>query len=779
MKTTKANWRINARVIWAITAKDILEALKNKNAIAVILSSMFIVVAYSIIPNLTRGSEPPNVLVYDAGNSALLALLETSDAINLNTYPSEEIMKDRLTAGEVPELGLVIPAGIDQASRSGEGIELTGYVLSWVSEQKAVDLISRIEAEISRLAGTSVRIQLDSNRVSLKPDSEGIGNWAALGMVFAITMIGLTLIPHLMLEEKQSRTMDVLLVSPADAGKIVFAKALVGLFYCVLSAGIALVIYHYLVVHWWLAILGILCGSLFPVSLGLWLGMRIETRGQLTLWSWVLVIPLFVPIMLSMMEDLIPQGIIQVFRAIPTVVLFNLLRTAFADPIQIGTVILCLLWILVCTGVVLMAVTLRINRLDREEEAGLIKWWRARFASRVNQSVSETSMSENPPVLLRRASPDTSAEQRITPVSQSGSWGGLRIIAAIAGKDIREAIQNKLFLSILVGVAIMVGINSLLPLLLRSQNLPTAYLYDEGRSQTVRDLAVGDGYRLVLEDTRETMEAAVAGSPSVVLGLVIPADFDRPTDGQEAIAITGYSTHWAPPEKVNELASFFSEKLGLARERPVQIDVQGHVLYPSIDSISQSFILSLLNVIAILTIGIALVPLLLIEEKEGHTLDALRISPASYGQILFGKFLAGAFYCLLAALVLVLFNRYIFVHWEIAFLAIALGAFSAIAIGLLLGVFSNNPTTSNLWGALVMLAIIGLTMAANFTSPDWPAIVQSVLQWLPGAAMMKLFGLAMVGSYPVGMLWANVAAILGAAGLTYAGVLWLLHRADR
>ena len=71
----KRAWREHARLIWAITAKDLLEVVKNKSTISVLISALFILVLYRMLPTLTTRMEPPGVLVYDAGDSALVAFL--------------------------------------------------------------------------------------------------------------------------------------------------------------------------------------------------------------------------------------------------------------------------------------------------------------------------------------------------------------------------------------------------------------------------------------------------------------------------------------------------------------------------------------------------------------------------------------------------------------------------------------------------------------------------------------------------------------------------------
>lgn len=115
--------------------------------------------------------------------------------------------------------------------------------------------------------------------------------------------------------------MEVLLISPAGAGQIVLAKALTGLLYCLLAAGLVLAASAPTVVHWDIALLAALCGALFTVSLGLLLGVILNARQQLIVWSAVLMIPLFLPVITSeTLADLqAPALVVQAIALVPTV----------------------------------------------------------------------------------------------------------------------------------------------------------------------------------------------------------------------------------------------------------------------------------------------------------------------------------------------------------------------------------------------------------------------------------------------------------------------------
>lgn len=353
------------RIVWAIALRDITDAVKNKTILIVLLSMFFLIGAYRAIPALESMGQSPNVLLYDAGNSTLVALLENSPALKVwSGYRSEAQLKEKLAGGQVPELGLAIPADFDA---SGEDT-LQGYVLHWVSEKDASALKRLVEEEILRLTGRPVSIRLEGNLVYAQPDSSGLGMLAGLGMVFATLMVGVSLVPNLILEEKQSRTIDALLVSPAGPVHVTLAKAIAGLFYAAATMGIALALNLRLITHWWLTVCIALCGALFAVALGLLLGSLFETRQQLTMVAWFVVIPLFLPLMLAMLKNLLPAWLHAILQWIPSVAMFRALRVSFSNQPSFALYAPPLALLLAWGGAFLAIVAWRVRQSDRQED---------------------------------------------------------------------------------------------------------------------------------------------------------------------------------------------------------------------------------------------------------------------------------------------------------------------------------------------------------------------------------------------------------------------------
>jgi ABC-2 type transport system permease protein len=366
MNKSRATAREGLRIIWAIAAKDLLDAVKNKTTLSILLSALFVLVVYQLLPKWEHGSNLPTVLVYDAGASELLPALKRSSNLDVYTgYTSQAQLERKLVAGDIAELALTLPAGFDQSLARGEPLPVQGYVQHWVSDSDAAQLRTQAEGEIARLAGQPVAVHLEGNLVYPTPDSGGRSFLASLAILVSVTMVGIGLAPHLMVEEKQTRTMDALLVSPARSSHLVLAKALTGLFYCLLMAAAVLAANASLVLHWGLAVVAVLLSCLFAVALGLLLGSVVGAAPVLPVWSMVALTAFLLPIFLAPMRELLPAAVAAVLDWIPTVTLARLLRASFSRELAAGAVGVALLVVAACTAAVLAGVAWVVRRSDR------------------------------------------------------------------------------------------------------------------------------------------------------------------------------------------------------------------------------------------------------------------------------------------------------------------------------------------------------------------------------------------------------------------------------
>lgn len=770
--------RTSLRILWAITRNDLVAALKNKNVVTNILLAMAVAIFYKYLPAIGALDEPDmqTLRVYDAGQSGLVPLLEESELSRMRVYDTEEEMRASLAHSDQPELGLVIPADFDQAIEGDDPLVLQGFVMNWLAPEKAVEQKQLAETELFRLVGRPVTVEIEGNLVYPDPESHGMLVTASFGLVYLILMTALPTIPYLFIEEKQSRTMDALMVSPASAWQIVGGKALTGMIYTLLGAVVGLFVFRELFIHWGLVFPVILLGSLFTVSLGLLVGIRTENREQLMMGMWILLIPLVLPVFLSIMEPLIPHVLVQIFRFIPTTTLFNLLRITMAGQIPWGGLLLWSGWLVAWVIGLLMVVTVQVRRLDRQDERAQSRLLGLPEKAAVNRSGTPAQgyVEDQPPVSqpARLAAAETAilAERKA-----SAAPSGWKITLAIAKKDMREALKNKVFLSILVGTGMMAIINTALPLLAFGSGSPSFAIYNPGGSERVNGLVEREDLRVGFYESYAQMEEQVVDSLGSVMGIVLPADLDEKVQAGEEIVVAGFADHTSSRKKTAEWSKAFEQAMRELDSR-VSIRIETNVLYPRVDSFGQYSLIAIVLAVVVFTIGASLVPLLFIVEKETHTLDALLVSPARPVQVVVGKALAGAVYCLLAGGILGLVNLRMFVHLDIALLALLLTTIFAVSVGLLLGVLSKNPTNAGILGSLLLLALMALTVFGLVEVPWVPDSLRTLLAWLPGPAVLDLFRIALAGEIPAQMLLASTGSLLAVSLLLYGLVAWWVRR---
>jgi ABC-2 type transport system permease protein len=368
MNATTSKFSESLRIVWAIAAKDILDARKNKAILQIVVMMLVMVVFYRLTPVVTHLADVPTVHLYDADDSLLAVQLENSPNLDVVRRSSRQAVDVFLVMGGAPELGLVIPSGVDQALEAGEAVQLDGYVQHWVGDAEAKELGAQVEREIVALypeKDPAVHINLDGHKVYPQPNSMGPGLWAAMTLVMALSMLGLSLVPTLMLEEKHTKTLEALMVSPANSWQVVMGKAAAGLVYCLAGFVVVLAFNAFLISQWGLAISAAVSGAVLAVALGLLLGTIFETKQALSMWTIILTLVLIIPVVVAGMAMDLPETLNNVLRWLPNVALSRLFQLSFSNTAAPAEYGLDLALVIGLTACVLAVVAWRVRRLDR------------------------------------------------------------------------------------------------------------------------------------------------------------------------------------------------------------------------------------------------------------------------------------------------------------------------------------------------------------------------------------------------------------------------------
>jgi ABC-2 type transport system permease protein len=230
--------------------------------------------------------------------SAITAI--DGEAINLTfTQVNNKDDVRKAIDGDNADIGIVLPAGFDEAVTSGQQPTLTVLTPSDPSAAVRV-IVESLDPAVRYLNGAQAPAKL---QIEQAPASEnenvldriGLRTWSVVvAVVLMISMVSLLVVPVVLAEEAEKKTLDalVLIASPVD---VIVAKALLGIAYIGVAVPFLMQItnidpdsppaFYGSVALIALALLGF----------GLLIGSLFRNANQLNTWSGIILIPVVAP----------------------------------------------------------------------------------------------------------------------------------------------------------------------------------------------------------------------------------------------------------------------------------------------------------------------------------------------------------------------------------------------------------------------------------------------------------------------------------------------------
>jgi ABC-2 type transport system permease protein len=327
------------------------------------------------------------------------------------------------------------------------------------------------------------------------------------------------------------------------------------------------------------------------------------------------------------------------------------------------------------------------------------------------------------------------------------------------------------------------GFMLLMPKLMEMMLVPpeiSVLVYDPGESRLTTELETSDQFQVQRARSISELKQVVGSTGfglGVEFGLALPDDLDQLLDAGGLPKLDGYVA-WANRAKASQLKTDFEIQLEQVVGQPIRIDVEDNIVYPPPDSGLWLLMITITPVTVLLVMGIQLVPTLLFEEKRTRTMDALLVSPASIGQVVVGKALAGLFYVMVAASVVFAINGPGVVHWEMALLfTLAIGMFS-VGMGLILGSFFERQ--QDVIGLTMLLIVVfSGALFVDMLDMNIPIAIQTLLPWIPSVALAEIIRFAFLETVPWGDVLVNLGSVGAISLLLYGIVVWKVRRSDR
>jgi ABC-2 type transport system permease protein len=310
----------------AIARKDITEALKNKASRTNMLILFGMLLFFYWGSAVRPYDKDMHVAYIDKGSTSLVEVTAMTGEF---TYRFREVASiDEMSIKLLnSELGVIFPADFDTQLEANGEATLQGYI-PWVHRSRAAELEAKFSQDFSALTGKTIHIQIGENFLQPVPLARNTTPIAIFQ--YLLVYMALSTIPFLMIEERRSKTMDALLVSPASPGTMVLGKALAGSFYVGVTAVLFFVVYSAYFTNWGMALLAFALVGAFAIGLALLLGSVVKSPQQLGIWYLPIILLIVIPAMFTG-EDFLPKALHQIFAWLPSTAMAEIMRFSFSS----------------------------------------------------------------------------------------------------------------------------------------------------------------------------------------------------------------------------------------------------------------------------------------------------------------------------------------------------------------------------------------------------------------------------------------------------------------
>ena len=345
---------MHPRIIMAIVRKDMLDVLRNRGTLMALLSPLFIAVLYFVM-NLALQDRATTIAVYNPGHSALVsaATLPGNTKWNILDAPSADAVRAMVdTNAQDTTVGIVLPADTDAVLKSGgrPAVQVYYHAVKFSDFQQQV-LVGTLVAVSQQIANQQPPIQVTATALRIPEDQQGaqkvdLGKqlqsiFGMIAILIGLISAGMLLVPTLLVEEKEKKTLRMILASPASYGDVIAGKLLVGFFYTALLSFVLLAVGRLPLAALPQMSLFMVLGGILFLLVGLTLSAFSKTMTEVNSYGTLVFFLAMLPIMLNIPGmDALGGALGGVMRLIPNFYIVDGMRRALEGTGTLETVLL-------------------------------------------------------------------------------------------------------------------------------------------------------------------------------------------------------------------------------------------------------------------------------------------------------------------------------------------------------------------------------------------------------------------------------------------------------
>ncbi|WP_298490112.1 ABC transporter permease [uncultured Chloroflexus sp.] len=301
---------MSLRRILALLYREAVQGPKNFIFIFTIVVPLGLSLALGLIFG-TFFSGKPRLGIVDPGASRLTQLAEAMPGLMVRRYASEAEVRDATANGAV-DVGLLVSADFDQRVLSGQHGSLTVYVWGESLLRDRVLIGTAIADWLRELAGHEPPVTIATTMLGANNELTWQQRLLPLLVLMTVVFGALMLPASSLVSEKQRRTLNALLVTPATRAEIYVAKGVLGVALSTVMALLVLALNGAWSSQIWLVLLVLFLGAVLSAEFGILLGVLVNDINSLFATVKALGLLLYAPALIGLFP-MIPQWIAQFF----------------------------------------------------------------------------------------------------------------------------------------------------------------------------------------------------------------------------------------------------------------------------------------------------------------------------------------------------------------------------------------------------------------------------------------------------------------------------------
>lgn len=345
---------MNFNIILAIFRKDLFSSIKNKNLLVIICTPLLLSLIFASAITSTNEMTVSIALFDEGTNSEFVEHLKSVEKYDIVVVDTVEKSMELIQKEKVAAV-FIIPSDFDQNIKVNDNPSLKVLVNPY--DVNAIVFLQTYKDVIMDFMKVDYPVDISLEMTSMHSQSQfNVPTWILFSSIF----VGISVLPNTLTTEKEKKTFDAIMVTPASEKEVIFGKAAFGLCLTLLMSLLVMYINDGFIGNSTLVLYFIVVGSTAFTGLGLLVSSYVNSYSSASIISTILMMPL---LLLALLSDL-SNEIETIAHFVPSTYMLNGINSAMFNNARISETYIEML-VLVAFNIVVYALAISTIKKKR------------------------------------------------------------------------------------------------------------------------------------------------------------------------------------------------------------------------------------------------------------------------------------------------------------------------------------------------------------------------------------------------------------------------------